>query len=297
MKMILAIQFNFSILISFLLGIVLGVIIAVLIYLILVLSTMNKNKKVFKPQVENVDSNEIIELIESAKTQFKDETLRQDTPYVSYAIDISKKMIYEIAHKFYPKSKRPLFEISIDEAFMLFNYISKRLDELLDHKGLRFLKKFKISFIVGLYDVKEDLNENDIIKATKKYKLKNAFNAAKNALNIINPVYWIRKYVTSKAINIILKKLCVVMISVAGEETYKIYSKSIYNTVDDIDTGVDELIDDLDDTINKSEEDINETADLLMLENKNSESDNNTNTKPKSKVKNIFNIFKRKKDK
>lgn len=295
MEMTLAIQFNFSILISFLLGIVLGVIIAVLIYLILVLSTMNKNKKVFKPQVENVDSNEIIALIEEAKKEFKDERLRSDTPYVSYAIDISKKMIYEIAHKFYPKSKRPLFEISIDEAFMLFNYISNRLDELLDHKGLRFLKKFKISFIVGLYDVKEDLNENDIIKATKKYKLKNAFNAAKNALNIINPVYWIRKYVTSKAINIILKKLCVVMISVAGEETYKIYSKSIYNTLDEIDTGVEELIDDLDEIVKKSEEDFDKNDNILMLENKSENS--NINTKPKSKVKNIFNIFKRKKDK
>lgn len=295
MEMTLAIQFNFSILISFLLGIVLGVIIAVLIYLILVLSTMNKNKKVFKPQVENVDSNEIIALIEEAKKEFKDERLRSDTPYVSYAIDISKKMIYEIAHKFYPKSKRPLFEISIDEAFMLFNYISNRLDELLDHKGLRFLKKFKISFIVGLYDVKEDLNENDIIKATKKYKLKNAFNAAKNALNIINPVYWIRKYVTSKAINIILKKLCVVMISVAGEETYKIYSKSIYNTLDEIDTGVEELIDDLDETVKKSEEDFDKNDNILLLENKSE--DTSDSAKSKSKVKNIFNIFKRKKDK
>ncbi len=295
MEMTLAIQFNFSILISFLLGIVLGVIIAVLIYLILVLSTMNKNKKVFKPQVENVDSNEIIALIEEAKKEFKDERLRSDTPYVSYAIDISKKMIYEIAHKFYPKSKRPLFEISIDEAFMLFNYISNRLDELLDHKGLRFLKKFKISFIIGLYDVKEDLNENDIIKATKKYKLKNAFNAAKNALNIINPVYWIRKYVTSKAINIILKKLCVVMISVAGEETYKIYSKSIYNTLDEIDTGVEELIDDLDETVKKSDEDFDKNDNILLLENKSE--DTSDSAKSKSKVKNIFNLFKRKKDK
>lgn len=295
MEMTLAIQFNFSILISFVLGIVLGVIIAVLIYLILVLSTMNKNKKVFKPQVENVDSNEIIALIEEAKKEFKDERLRSDTPYVSYAIDISKKMIYEIAHKFYPKSKRPLFEISIDEAFMLFNYISNRLDELLDHKGLRFLKKFKISFIIGLYDVKEDLNENDIIKATKKYKLKNAFNAAKNALNIINPVYWIRKYVTSKAINVILKKLCVVMISVAGEETYKIYSKSIYNTLDEIDTGVEELIDDLDETVKKSEEDFDKNDNILLLENKSE--DTSDSAKSKSKVKNIFNLFKRKKDK
>lgn len=294
--MYLAFEFNLSILISFLLGIFLGVVIAILVYLILVLSTMNKNKKVFKPQVENVDSNEIVKLIEDSKNQFKDELLRSDTPYITYAIDITKKMVYEIAHKFYPKSKRPLLEISIDEALMLFNYISKRLDELLDHKGLRFLKKFKISFIMGLYDVKENINENDLVKATKKYKLKNAFNAAKNALNLINPVYWIRKFVMSKAINVIIKKLCVVMISVAGEETYKIYSKSIYNEYNEIDTGVVELVDDLEKTVeetNKSElEDLksDESNQVLLLENNSSE-------EVKKKKKSIFSIFKRKKDK
>lgn len=294
--MYLAFEFNLSILISFLLGIFLGVVIAILVYLILVLSTMNKNKKVFKPQVENVDSNEIVKLIEDSKNQFKDELLRSDTPYITYAIDITKKMVYEIAHKFYPKSKRPLLEISIDEALMLFNYISKRLDELLDHKGLRFLKKFKISFIMGLYDVKENINENDLVKVTKKYKLKNAFNAAKNALNLINPVYWIRKFVMSKAINVIIKKLCVVMISVAGEETYKIYSKSIYNEYNEIDTGVVELVDDLEKTVeetNKSElEDLksDESNQVLLLENNSSE-------EVKKKKKSIFSIFKRKKDK
>ncbi len=292
--MSLLIQFNFSILISFLLGIVLGLIIAVLMYLVFVLSTMNKNKKVFKPQVKDVDSEEILELIEQAKTQFKDNKLRGDTPYIPYAVDISKKMIYEIAHKFYPKSKRPLFELSIDEVFMLFDYISKRLDELLDHKGLRILRKFKISFIMGLYDVKENISENDIVKATKKYKIKNAFNAAKNALNIINPVYWFRKFVTSKAINIIMKKLCVVMISVAGEETYKIYSKSIYNVEDEIDAGTDELIEDLKDTALKASKEEEEEVNMLLLEH----TPNPEEKKQEKKgIKNILNIFKRKKDK
>ena len=277
--MFLAFEFNMATLVSFLLGIFLGVVIAILVYLLLVLTSMNKNKKIFKPKVENVDSTEIVKLIDSAKEEFKDNKLRGEQSYVGYAVDISKKMIYQIAKKFYPNSRHPLLEISIDEALMLFNYISKRLDEVLDHNGLRFLKKFKISYIVSLYDIKENIMENDIVKATKKYKIMNAFNAAKNVLNVINPVYWIRKVVMNKAINVILKKLCVVMISVAGEETYKIYSKSIYNTEEEIDSGVTELVNDLKNTVKESEVGIDIKDDEikpLELEYK-----NNTKTKKK----------------
>jgi len=277
--MFLAFEFNMATLVSFLLGIFLGVVIAILVYLLLVLTSMNKNKKIFKPKVENVDSTEIVKLIDSAKEEFKDNKLRGEQSYVGYAVDISKKMIYQIAKKFYPNSRHPLLEISIDEALMLFNYISKRLDEVLDHNGLRFLKKFKISYIVSLYDIKENIMENDIVKATKKYKIMNAFNAAKNVLNVINPVYWIRKVVMNKAINVILKKLCVVMISVAGEETYKIYSKSIYNTEEEIDSGVTELVNDLKNTVKESEAGIDLKDDEikpLELEYK-----NNTKTKKK----------------
>ena len=277
--MFLAFEFNMATLVSFLLGIFLGVVIAILVYLLLVLTSMNKNKKIFKPKVENVDSTEIVKLIDSAKEEFKDNKLRGEQSYVGYAVDISKKMIYQIAKKFYPNSRHPLLEISIDEALMLFNYISKRLDEVLDHNGLRFLKKFKISYIVSLYDIKENIMENDIVKATKKYKIMNAFNAAKNVLNVINPVYWIRKVVMNKAINVILKKLCVVMISVAGEETYKIYSKSIYNTEEEIDSGVTELVNDLENTVKESEAGIDLKDDEikpLELEYK-----NNTKTKKK----------------
>jgi hypothetical protein len=277
--MVLAFKFDMASLISLILGIFLGLVIAILIYLLLVLTSMNKNKKIFKPQVKDVDSNEVVELINNAKDEFKDNKLRGEQSYVTYAIDISKKLIYQIAKKFYPNSRHPLLEISIDEALMLISYISKRLDEVLAHNGLKFLKRFKISFIVSLYDIKENFMENDIVKATRKYKISNAFNAAKNVLNIINPVYWIRKVVMNKAINIILKKLCVVMISVSGEETYKIYSKSIYAKESEIDSCVAELVDDLSKTV-KEEEDLNkfdsqldiadeENKGLMLIENNN----------------------------
>lgn len=145
--MIQSFTFNFSILISFLIGVGIGLTLAVFIYLILVLTTMKQKKFVIKTKVNDVSETDILRLIEDAKIQFKDEKLRGDTNYFSYGYDITKNLIIAIAKKFYPKSKHPLCEISVDELLMLGVYISKRMDEILDHKGLRFLRKIKVSYV------------------------------------------------------------------------------------------------------------------------------------------------------
>ena len=177
--MIQSFTFNFSILISFLIGVGIGLTLAVFIYLILVLTTMKQKKFIIKTKVNDVSETDILRLIEDAKIQFKDEKLRGDTNYFSYGYDITKNLIIAIAKKFYPKSKHPLCEISVDELLMLGVYISNRMDEILDHKGLRFLRKIKVSYVLGFYDVKEDISNNEVIKTTKKYKITEALNAAK----------------------------------------------------------------------------------------------------------------------
>ncbi len=297
--MILSLTFNFSILISFLIGVGIGLTLAVFIYLILVLTTMKQKKFIVKTKVNDVSETDILKLIEDAKFQFKDEKLRGDTNYFSYGYDISKNLIISIAKKFYPKSKHPLCEISVDELLMLGVYISKRMDEILDHKGLRFLRKVKISYVLGLYDVKEDISNNDVIKTTKKYKISEALNAAKKVINVVNPVWWVRKFVMNKAMDIVSKKLCLVLISVVGEETYKIYSKSIYNEEAKIDANVDLLVSDLEDEVEKQSKELEEVEgevvdssnSPLMIETK------EPVEKKKFSFKNILNknIFKRKK--
>ena len=295
--MIQSLTFNFSILISFLIGVGIGLTLAVFIYLILVLTTMKQKKFIVQTKVNDVSEAEILKLIEDAKIQFKDEKLRGDTNYFSYGYDISKNLIIAIAKKFYPKSKHPLCEISVDELLMLGAYISRRMDEILDHKGLRFLRKIKVSYVLGLYDVKEDISNNEVIKTTKKYKINEALNAAKKVINVVNPVWWVRKFVMNKAMEIVSKKLCIVLISVVGEETYKIYSKSIYNEEGQIDSNVDLLVSDLEDEVKNQYENLEEDrsndqidTNQLLLEHENIEEHKKFNFKK------IFNknIFKRK---
>lgn len=301
--MILAFEFNFSILISFLIGVGIGLTIAVFIYLILVLTTMKQKKFIVKTKVNDVSETDILKLIEDAKIQFKDEKLRGDTNCFAYAYDISKNLVISIAKKFYPKSKHPLLEISVDELLMLGTYISKRMDEILDHRGLRLLRKVKVSYVAGLYDVKEDISNNEVIKTTKKYKINEAWNAAKKVINVVNPVWWVRKFVINKGMDIISKKLCIVLISVVGEETYKIYSKSIYETESTIDTNVDLLVSDLEDEVERQKDELieeeNENNDNNIIENNQLLLESKeTPTKKfslKNPFKNIKNIFKKNK--
>ena len=103
--------------------------------------------------------------------------------------------------------------------------------------------------------------------STKKYKVKKIFNTVKNALNLFNPVYWIRKGIIDTSLNFAIKKLCQAVIGIAGEETYKVYSKRVFNEEKLIDSGVLEIAHELDnDMEDVTEEEIDQYLANEVLE-------------------------------
>jgi hypothetical protein len=64
-------------------------------------------------------------------------------------------------------------------------------------------------------------------------------------LNAVNPVYWFRKLTKETALNIIVVRIGLSIIAITGEETYKIYSKKVFNVEKTIETGVDDIYEDL----------------------------------------------------
>lgn len=288
--MTLDIKFDWTVFISFIVGIIVGLVFAVLVYLIISLSSFRKNKHIIKPK-NTVSDKDINLLIESARLQFKSKELKGEQNTFAYCYDLSKNLIIDIAKKYYPNSKHPLTEISVDELLELTRYISNRVDELLSKRGLKILRKIKVSTLLSIYDTKEFIDENALVKSTKKYKIGQALGAAKKVLNIVNPVWWTKKFVASKALDIVINKLCLVIISVVGEETNNIYSKSIYDSAVDVDSGVGELVDDIDKTIEENEDEEmkaleEENNDVLLIEN------NKTALPEKKKKK--FHLFRRK---
>ncbi len=238
------INFDFKMLISFFIGVGLGVVLAILIYLIFVLSSLKSKKFIIKTENDDLKISEVKELIEIAKNEFKNKSLRGERTKTKQLSLILKDLIYAIASRYYPNSKYPLLEISIDELIMLFGYVEKRLNDILDKKGLRYFKRFKLS---TLFYTK---NTTDRITDSKVYEVgmyvKKATSVGKKILNAINPIWWVRKGIIDNTLSVVLNKLYLILIEVVGEESYKIYSKKF--TDDDIifdDSSIDELIDEI----------------------------------------------------
>ncbi len=229
----LELKFDWSMIIGFFCGVVTGFIILFLIYLLYVLINVKKKNKIVKTKAY-ISKEEALKRIDLTQQAFKEKRTK-GSKSISYAYELCTKLVYDTALDFFPNSKHPLFELSIDEMMLLIDYIRKRVDEMLDYKGISFLRKIKVATLLSLADTKRVIEESEIIKATKRYRLKSTWQAAKKVINLINPLWWAKKLVVDGTFNILINKMCVVVIGIVGEETYKIYSKKVFQVEEDID--------------------------------------------------------------
>lgn len=254
MPAMIKINFDFANLMSFLTGIFVGLALFVLYYLYQALKSLRKSKLNTKKTTQDIKEEEILKLIDEAKLKFKDKNLREERSDIGFMVDISKDLVYDVAKKFYPESKYPLYEITVDELLELFKYISNRVNELLDHRGLRMIKKITISKIIGFTDVKKKIDESAIMKTAKQLKIQKIFSTVKGIVNYANPVYWVKRLVVNNAINLVIRKICVVIIGITGEETYKIYSKKVFNQEPEIENDDMKLVDEIKEDLNNIDE-------------------------------------------
>jgi hypothetical protein len=136
-------------------------------------------------------------------------------------------LIHDIARVYFPDSKYPIYELSIDELMTLIHYITDRVDSLFKGPILRPLKKIRISYILKVIDTKRKIDENKAVKTASK--LRTPWKVTKTVLNIFNPVYWVRKLMISTTLVAVTNKICGIIIDVVGEETNNVYSKSVFN--------------------------------------------------------------------
>ncbi len=236
-------NFDFNTIISFIIGILFGIIILCLIYAILVVASLGDKKYIIKTEDDSLSEKKVKELIMDAKKFYKDKKLRGKTGRVTHCYKIAKDLAYGIAASFYPNSKYPLLELTVDEVVALLGYIQTRVNELLDRRGLKILKRLKVSFITDLSQKTTTVINSKAFNVTKD--VSKGFGIFKKVINVVNPVVWVRKAIIDNTMVIVLDKLCLVIITVVGEETYKIYSKKVLNKEVEIDSDVEELIDEL----------------------------------------------------
>lgn len=241
------ITIDFATIISFLVGVLMGFIILLLVYALAVISSMKTKDFISKTDADDLTTIEVKDMVLQTQKAFKDKTLRGELSRISYCTNLSKDLAYGIAVRFYPDSKHPFLELSINELTLLTGYITSRVDEILNHRGIRKLRKLKISTIVNLSTKTKDIEESKAFQATKT--ISQNLNKAKYVLDLINPLKWGRKLIVDRIINLIVNQICLVIISIVGEETYKIYSKKVFHKDVEVDLGTEELLDVMEDSI------------------------------------------------
>ena len=150
------IRFDLSTLISFLIGISFGFLVLFLIYIYAVLKSMNKGLQLRQTDEQDIDEEEIKWLIKDAIKQFKHKETRDEVGFGKHLLDVNKELSIDIAKKFYPKSKYPYLELTLDETLMLNHYITDRFQELMaSSRILRLTRGWTLAKIVEMNEVKK----------------------------------------------------------------------------------------------------------------------------------------------
>lgn len=253
-------EIDFSTIISFLLGVVMGFIILLLVYALAVVSSMKTKNFFAKTASDDLTTEEVKTMVTNTRIAYKDKTLRGELSRVPHCYNLCKDLAYGIAVRFYPESNHPFLELSINELTMLTDYITTRVDEILNHRGIRMLRKLKISTIVNISTKKKEIEESKAFQTTMA--ISQNLSKVKYVLNIINPLNWGRKLIVDRVLNIIIDQICLVVISIVGEETYKIYSKKVFNKDVEIDTGSNEFIEEMTNSIKDAAMEMDEDLNL-----------------------------------
>jgi len=223
-------QFSWTDLFILLTGVIIGFVICAISYLVIVLLSLKKNENEVKQTRVDISDEEIKKKIRSAHNEFYENS--GNAPVNQKVLDvrnISWDLINEIAKLYYPKSEYPIYELSIDEMLVLTHYITNRVESLFKGKVLKSLKKIKISQIIKVLEIKKKIEENKIVKAANKVKLPTLYKATMSVLNIFNPGYWVKKIMINTTLSIGTNKIAATIIDIIGEETTKVYSKSVFN--------------------------------------------------------------------
>lgn len=226
-------EINLFSIVAFLAGIVAGCALLALFYVFVSLKKLNKSAFIFNKKIDEISEEEIKETINKYQEAFQDEKKRRGQVPTDYFKESIWEMIQEIAGKFYPNSKRPLTELTINELILLDHYIIDKIDELLSKKGFSLFRNLKLSTILKLVDTKTKIDNTSVMKTAKKYHFKSALKFISNAINLINPYHWVKKLVINPSINILINKICLICYSIVGEETYNVYSKQAFMEEDE----------------------------------------------------------------
>ena len=222
-------EISFGGFINFFVGMATGMVAFAAIYVYFLVRGKNINIDDIKRPSIDVNEEELKIMIIDKQKKFKRNKKLGNQNVAKLTFELSYELIEEISKYFFPESKYPMLELSVNELLNLNHYITNRLDDILDKPILKNTKNLQITKIMSMYDKKRAIEQNKLIKAAKKYKVGKIVKYGAAAINVVNPVYWFRKLVINTSVDVMTRKVCLVVIGIVGEETTKVYSKKLFD--------------------------------------------------------------------
>ena len=136
-------------------------------------------------------------------------------------------LVEKIAKVYCPNSENPLYELTIEELFLLIREIIRLFSNVIYDLGIPNLEKLKVSTVKDL-----------IIfggKFKKVYNLKGVritiglINALFKLQSVVTPIYWIKKGTNELSIGSLSQLMIKCMFEIVGKETAYVYSKNFIN--------------------------------------------------------------------
>lgn len=226
---------NIKTLFVLLAGIVIGLVIASTFYAIILFRSISKKEKEIKKEITEISDEDIANIVNNIKKEYVEET--EGLPF-NNRFEILKnrlsELIYKIATIYYPESKYPLYELTIEELIMFMQYLSSRIDQLFEKRLLRQFKKISISQIFRIFETKKKIDENKVVKAIKTTKPGKIGSFFAGMIKKISPTYWVKKLLIGSTVNYGTRKISLLIIDIVADETNKTYSKSIFKKANDL---------------------------------------------------------------
>ena len=227
--------------INFFLGMATGAIAFTAIFIYFLVRGKNINIEDIKRPTVDVDEEELRLMIIEKRKMFKRNKKLGNKSISKLTFEMSYELVEEIATYFFPDSKYPMLELNVHELLDLNHYITDRIRGILDKPVLKNTMNMQVTKIMQMFDKKKQIQQSRVVKAAQKYKVGKIVKYGGAALNVINPVYWFRKLVINTSLDVMTKKICIVIIGIVGEETTKIYSKKLFDKPLELDMVEDEV--------------------------------------------------------
>ncbi len=218
---------------TFLLGMGTGFVLLAAFVSTFLITGRRKRSKIIKSKQLTLQDEAVNKLIEEKQALLTDTARIADNAYFRVAFELSMELMTEIAKYYFPESKYPIYELSIQELLNLNYYITKRLEKLINGRFIRHFKNYKISTIVNIVNKKKALDNSKLMKLSRQLKISKIMSVGSAILNYANPIYWFRKLALKPSTTLLTKEACKLILQIVGEETNNLYSKKLFELPED----------------------------------------------------------------